>query len=404
MVPSNSAKNLSVKSNSSTAFAPVSTILQQGVEEAVFPGAVALFSYNGRILHKEAVGHRTFSNQNDDLVQISEDTIFDVGALTNVIATTTILMKLVESDTFQLEDKVSRYIHGFGVFGKSPITIGQVLSHTSGLPAWQPFYEELMKQNAGLRMGIMTSRGAREMVHNSINRCQLKHQPGSRQVYSDIGFILLGHLIEVLTGMSLEKAVYQLVCKPLGLRSTSYIDLTLLRRKAIAPVTDIIAPTEQCHWRKKTLCGEVQDDNAWAMGGIAGHSGIFSGINDLHVFTSEMLRAYRGESDFLQAQTVKKFWKMSEPASGNMVFGWDVPGKENGLIDCGFTRRAIGHNSSTGCSLWLEPRDGMALTLLSNASYPSRGNKKIRALRSQLFSKAIEVMRAECGIPAEKAQ
>lgn len=380
-------------------FREVVATFHQGVAEGAYPGAVLLLARNNSIAFQEATGCRTIENQNDvEPVPMNLNTIFDVGALTNIVVTTTILMKLVEEGKVKLEDRVSRYIHGFGVFGKSPITVGQVLSHSAGLPAWLPFYEELLKQNAGLRMGIMTSKGAREMVHNSINRCQLKSAPGTRPMYSDIGFILLGHLIEVLTGMSLEKAVYQMVSSPLGLQSTSYIDLALLRRKAIVPVAEMIAPTEECHWRKKLLCGEVQDDNAWAMGGIAGHNGIFSCISDLHKFAAEMIRAYRGESSYLKASTVKTFWKMSEPASGRMVYGWDVPGKDNGLIECNFSRRAIGHNSSTGCSLWIEPSEGLILILLSNASHPSRGNKKIRTLRPQLFDLAMRALRKEYGL------
>ena len=376
---------------SENAFSEVTECLETAVREGVFPGCVLLVGSRGVELYKHAFGVKALPrNEQEEALTMQADTVFDIASVTNVMVTTTLIMQLMELGRLRLDDRVSRYIHGFGVFGKSAITIRQVLSHTSGLSHWHPYFEELLKVNSAVRRGIMTSRGAKEFVYNSINRCQLKWEPGARQMYSDLGFMLLGHLIEVSTGLKLDKAAQRYLFQPLGLRATSYIDLTLIRRRGIHPVRDLIAPTEDCPWRRRMLCGEVHDDNAWAMGGIAGHSGIFTTVNDLHVFAAEMLRAYLGRSAFLKQETVRHFWNAgrSAPIEG-WRYGWDSPSKENGLAESRLSKNAVGINGFTGCSLWLEPEMGLEIILLSNRIHPSRSNKKIRLFRPQLIDAVI---------------
>jgi CubicO group peptidase (beta-lactamase class C family) len=302
-------------------------------------------------------------------------------------------MKLLEEKKMRLEDRISRYIQGFGVLGKAPITVGQLLSHSSGLPHWHPYFEELLRHNTGSRLGILTSKGARDYVYNSINRSALKSEPGTRQTYSDVGFILLGELIETLTGLPLDKAAIRYVFQPLGLRSTSFIDLALVKRRGIQPVQDVIAPTEDCPWRKRVLCGEVHDDNAWAMGGIAGHAGLFTSARDLHRFASTIVSSSRGECDFLKEETVNQFWQRPEHFSeGSWKFGWDTPSRDNGLGESALSAGAVGHCGFTGCSLWIEPERDLHVILLSNRIHPSRSNKKIFAFRAELHNAVLHAV------------
>ncbi len=375
-------------------FTEVAALAEKAVQDGVFPGCVLLVGVEGREVYKQAFGNRAVKLDKDEEPRpMDAGSVFDIASLTNVLATTTLIMQLVELGRVALDDKISRYLQGFGVLGKSGITVQHVLSHSSGLAAWHPYFEELLKVNSTLRRGIMTSRGAKEFVYNSINRSQLKYEPGTRQVYSDLGFILLGNLIEILTGMKLDKAAQRFVFQPLSLKNTSYIDLTLIRRRGIHPVRDFIAPTEDCPWRKRVLCGEVHDDNAWAMGGIAGHSGIFTNAADLHLFASEMLRAYAGRSVFLKGETVRRFWGESR-GSGNEGWrlGWDSPSKENGLSESKLSPNAVGINGFTGCSLWMEPEKGIHIILLSNRIHPSRSNKKIRTLRPILMDAVLKAL------------
>lgn len=379
-------------------FAEVRATLEKGVEDGVFPGAVLLVGVKGTPVFSHAAGKRSVraAREGDAPRAMTEDTVFDIAGLTTVVGTTSLVMRLIESGHVRLTDKVANLIQGFGVHHKSAITVEHLLSHCSGLAHWHPFFEELIKENAGARMGIMTSRGARDYVINAINRSSLKYEIGSKQLYSDIGFILLGHLAEVLTGLTLDRAVSRYVFGPLGMKSTSYIDLAMIRRRGIHPVTDIIAPTEECPWRQRIMWGEVHDDNAWAMGGVAGHSGLFSVASDLHRFGAFMLRAARGQSELLTPDTVQAFWRGNasiEQASWR--YGWDSPSRENGMNECGLSSEAVGFNSFTGCSLWLDPRGDVDIVLLTNRIHPSRSNKRITAWRPQLHRVVLDALQKQ---------
>jgi CubicO group peptidase (beta-lactamase class C family) len=160
----------------------------------------------------------------------------------------------------------------------------------------------------------------------------------------------------------------------------------MMKRRGLQPVTDVIAPTEECSWRKRVLCGEVHDDNAWAMGGVAGHAGLFSSAPDLHQFAQEMLRSYYGHSGFVDPALVRLFWDY-EPKieGGSYLLGWQRADRNAELEDCGFSPKAVGHNSFTGCSMWIDPEKASTLVLATNRIHPSRSNKKIRDFRRELF-------------------
>ena len=365
-------------------FTAVTQLMEQAVQDSVFPGAVLLVGRGGDVLLHESFGVRT-QNVSPGTAQMNVDTVFDIASLTAVMVTTTLVMKLVESGKVQLDDRLTRYVQGFGVYAKSGVSIRHLLNHTGGLPAWQPFYEDLLKAHSGSRMGIITSRGARDYIINNIVRSTLKYPAGSKQVYSDVGLILLGFIVEMLSGLSLDKALIRYIVQPLGLRSTSFIDLAMIKRRGIHPVTDLIAPTEDCPWRKRVLCGEVHDDNAWAMGGIAGHSGLFSSAQDIHVYASEVLRAYHGDSTYLDRETLLTFWRKPTVDSDlGWLHGWDSPSRENNMLEAGFSPHAVGINGFTGCSLWIEPEANLDIVLLSNRVHPSRNNRKILNFRPEL--------------------
>lgn len=392
--PDISQPDISRAPDGESRFAEVSALLESGIESGVAPGMVLLVGRDGEVLFHKSAGTRYSKPEREASSNtISTDTVFDIAALTNVVVTTTLIMKLVEGGKLKLEDRASRYLQGFGVMGKSPITVGHLLSHTSGLVAWAPYYEDLVKANAGSRLGILTSRGAKESILNQILRSQLKSDPGTKQVYSDVGFILLGHLIEVLTGLSLDKAANKYVIQPLGMKSTSYIDLSMIKRRGIHPVTDLIAPTEECPWRKRVLCGEVHDDNAWVMGGIAGHSGLFSTAHDLHLFAREIILALRGSSSFLKKETLLSFWRKPDISGGEgWRFGWDSPGRDNGMDESGLSDEAAGISGFTGCSLWIEPKYGLDIALMTNRIHPGRSNKKILSFRPQIHAAVLKAV------------
>jgi CubicO group peptidase (beta-lactamase class C family) len=379
-------------SSSSPKFADVSRILTTATADGAFGGAVLVVGKKGKVLYSECVGVRSSTlDKEHPPLPTSLQCVFDIGALTGSIATTTLLMKLVEIGKLRLEDRIAQYIQGFGVFGKSLVTVGEVLCHISGLPHWHPYYEELIKENAGARMGILTSRGARDYIVNAINRSQLKNPPGTKQGYSDLGFLLLGNLVEVLTALPLDRALSKFITTPLGLSSTSFIDLQMVKRRGLSANTDVVVPTEECPWRKRLLWGEVHDDNAWAMGGVAGHSGVFSSAPDLHILATTLIESYHGRSPFLNASVVKRFWRGPEDLENSVWrYGWEAPSKENGLAEVGFSPAAVGQHGFTGCSLWIDPQKELDIVLLTNRVHPTRTNKRLQAIRPELFGAILQ--------------
>ncbi len=375
-------------------FVKVTELLEKGCQDGAFPGAVLLVSQHGQVLYNYSVGRKWLKSPEGISNEMTRDTVFDLSNLTSVVVTTTLMMRFLEEGRFSLSDKVSRYVQAFGVNGKSAITIEHLLSHASALPAWHPYFEELARANSADRIGILTSRGAREYILHSINRSVIKGEPGQRQALSDLNMFLLGFLIENLSGMSLDKIATKYIFQPLGMRNSSYIDLGMMKRRGILPLLDKIAPTEECQWRRRVMCGEVQDENTWAIGGISGQAGLFSNAWDLHLFASEMIRAYRGESTFLRRETVMRFF--TGPSSfdndGEIHLGWESPNRENGMSNCGLSSHAVGQCGFTGCSLWMEPAQGVSITLMSNRVHPSRSSKQIRSFRPQLHSAILEAL------------
>ena len=147
-----------------------------------------------------------------------------------------------------------------------------------------------------------------------------------RTLYSDLGFMLIGAAIEEVSGMSLDRFCHERIFRPMGLRSTAFVDLATLRAKRLEPVTEMIAPTEHCHWRKKILCGEVHDDNAYAMGGVAGHAGLFSNAKDLDAILCRLKDCYRNVGQIIPQRVLREFWKREGSIKDSTwCLGWDSP-------------------------------------------------------------------------------
>ena len=366
----------------------IDQMLSEALVQEVFPGCVLLVGRNGQPLYYKSCGYRSKPAEDSDLTSaapMTAEMVFDIAAVTEVFITTTILMQLVSSGVVSLNDRIYRYIQAFAVSGKETVTIGHVLSQASGLAQYQSFYEELDHENNSRRLGIMGSRSAREYVYNSINRSSIKFAPGSRQLYSDLGYMLLGQLIEMLTGLSLERAAQKYIFQPLQLQSSGFVNMEVVKRKGLSPNTAIIAPTEDCAWRKREICGEVHDENAWAMGGVAGHSGMFSTAADLHRFASELIFCWQGKSEFLDRQVLQTFWSgQGISAEGSWVYGWEHPSRDNRMLESGLSPAAVGQNGLTGCSLWIDPEKGLDIVLMTNRINLGRNNKKIMAFRAEL--------------------
>lgn len=357
----------------------------------VFPGAVLLVARGGEVLYFKSFGYRSIVPEENGL---DPDTVFDVASLTKPIITTTLIMQLIDRGQLTLDRRVSRILQTFSVHGKERITVRHLLNHSSGYPGYAPYYKQIARASEGERAGIMTSRGAVEMVYNEIVRARTENPPGKVAKYSDIGFILLGHLIEVLHGgQPLDKIALKNIIAPLQLPSTGYVDLSKMKRRGLEPVTDMIAPTAECPWRERILCGEVHDDNAWAMGGVAGHAGLFSTARDVHAFATEMIECYHGRGGLVSQDTVRKFWTLDNSIEGSSwALGWDTPSPENSSSGRYFSRNSVGHLGFTGCSLWIDPDRELDVVLLSNRVHPTPENNLIREFRPLVHDLVMETL------------
>ncbi|MGH7858003.1 MAG: serine hydrolase domain-containing protein, partial [Candidatus Binatia bacterium] len=360
-------------------FTQVERAFDEAVSSGVFPGAVLLVNKEGQVVYHRAFGHRSLE---PTVTPMHEDTIFDVSSLTKPLATTMAFLFLVKERKFRLDDRVTRLFHNFGVHGKTHITFRHLLAHTSGLPAWRAYYKEILKVERGGRVNFLSSQGAKDYVYDLIHREKPDHDPGKVAVYSDLNFMLLGDAIESITGVSLDRFCQDRIFKPLGLRSTSFVDLSLLRTRRLVPVIEMIAPTERCPWRKRILCGEVHDDNAYAMGGVAGHSGLFSSARDLNVLVSALRDCYHGRSEFLPDNLVREaFTRDQSVAQSTRTLGWDTPAYQGSQAGTRFSNNTVGHLGFTGTSVWLDLERAVHVILLSNRIHPNRDNDRIKAFR-----------------------
>ena len=373
-------------------FEEVEREMEIAVGRRVFPGAVLLVREGTRVFYLRAFGNRSIEPA---VTPMGEDTIFDVSSLTKPFATTIAMMLLVREGKVRLDDRVTRFFHNFGVLGKTHITFRHLLSHCSGLAGWRPFYKDILQiERHGGRINFLGSHGAKEHVYQAIHKERLEAPPGTRMLYSDLGFILLGAVVEEVSGLTLDRFCHERIFRPLGLRATAFIDLSLLRTRRLEPVTEMIAPTEHCPWRKKILCGEVHDDNAYAMGGVAGHAGLFTSVKDLDTILCCLKACCRNANAFIPSRIVQEFWTRDQTVSDSTwCLGWDTPSPTNSSSGEYFSRHSVGHLGFTGTSVWLDLEHDRHVLLLSNRVHPSRDNEQIRAFRPHIHDVIVKALR-----------
>jgi len=371
-------------------FSQVETALYQAVEQGVFPGAVVLAAKNEEVIFERAFGFRSLVPEKTTL---QPTTVFDLASLTKPLATTLAVMLLAREGKIRIDDRVTRFLPTFGVFGKNLTTVRQLLTHSSGLPAWKPYYQEVIKEENAGKVHFVASRGAKSYVMQLIHREKPLQPPGKHCLYSDLGFIVLGELVETVTGLTLDRFCLERIYKPLGLRSTGFVDLTQIRTRRVEAVTESIAPTEQCPWRKKILCGEVHDDNAYAMGGVAGHAGLFASAQDVHALLACLSRCRGGRDNFMPHSIVEECFTRDESLENStFALGWDTPAPGRSASGGLFSPRTVGHLGFTGTSIWWDLEKNCYIILLTNRVHPSRKNESIREFRPHIHDLLMKAM------------
>jgi CubicO group peptidase (beta-lactamase class C family) len=366
--------------------------IEQGIGNGAFPGAVLLVGRGDEIVFHEAFGQRSLEPSR---TAMGRDIVFDLSSLTKALVTTTAIMLLVREGKVRLEDRVTRFLQNFGVHGKTHVEIHHLLAHSSGLPAWRPFYKDVAKAERKGTTRFSGLRGIRMMVFEAIHRERPEYVAGTKAVYSDLGFLLLGELIELVTHQTLDRFCQERIFKPLGLKATAFIDLDRLRAQKLTPVVDVIAPTERCPWRGKILCGEVHDDNAYAIGGIAGHAGVFANATDVHTIVARLQACADDRDDFVPGAIVREFWRRDgSVADSTWALGWDTPSASGSMAGSRASRSTVGHLGFTGTSVWIDRERGVHVVFLTNRVHPRRDNERIKAVRPQVHDAVWEALDA----------
>jgi len=360
------------------------------VQREVIPGATIAVRSGGQIAFEGAFGHRTLQPERSPM---RLETVFDLSSLTKPLATTIAIMILVRDAKLRLDERVTRFFHNFGVHGKGHVTFRQLLAHCSGLAAWRPYYQQIAEIERSGKVNFMASRGAKEFVYDEIHRERPEYPTGSKTLYSDLNFILLGELVEQVSGVALNRLCRDKIFRPLQLRATDFIDISQNRTRRLEPVREMFAPTSFCPLRKRWLIGEVDDENAYAMGGVAGHAGLFAPVREVDRLAHELVRCYGGKSDFLPQQVVREFWSRDKSvASSTWALGWDTPSTEYSSSGHHFSPIAVGHLGFTGTSIWIEPEREIVISLLTNRVHPRRDNQAIRDLRPRIHDLVMEAL------------
>ncbi|MBF0376442.1 MAG: serine hydrolase [Desulfamplus sp.] len=420
----------------------ISQLMQDGVNDGVFPSGVLLISHKDKIIFHEAFG--VVNIESGEIAK--KDSIFDLASLTKPLATALCVMKLVEQGIlyldqrlYQIQNIVQKLSNNLNNIesretticdaqfiipnDKADITLDQLLRHTSGLPAHRPFYQELILHPEPERKKLL-----RELILKE----PLVQKPGKEQIYSDLGYMLLAWIVERVSGFPLDIFVYKCIYEPIGINDLFFIPIhqntcsyksysknTNCKnnnssnkdiKKQIADLKQrkLFVPTEICPWRKKLLQAEVHDDNAWAVGGVEGHAGLFGTALGVWSILIELMNILHGDKSLLVRKDILKNFlakksrveityshHMFESITSkrfDMVAGFDTPSIKGSSSGRYFAPESIGHLGFTGTSFWLDPIKSIIVILLSNRVHPARTNQKIKEFRPKLHDLIVETL------------
>jgi CubicO group peptidase (beta-lactamase class C family) len=370
-------------------FGALRRLCQTAIVDGAVPGLVVLVASGGRTVFHEAFGHRQIVPRR---LRADTATVYDVASLTKAVATSVVAMQLVSAGRLALGDPVVRRLPEFRGPDKEKVTVRHLLCHASGLPAWRPFYEKAD--------GAASPRWSVELL---ASHEPLEYAPGARSLYSDVGFINLGWLLERTAGVRLDVLADRGIFQPLALESTTFVNLADTEARARLLANRHVAATERCPVRKRVMLGEVHDLNAFAMGGIAGHAGLFSTAGDLGSIAAALVACWKGGSragapegrgELVARDVVREFWTAAGIPGSTWRLGWDGPAAAGSAAGARLSRDAVGHLGFTGCSLWIDPERETWIVMLTNRVHPVvREEPRIRALRPAVNDAALEAVR-----------
>jgi CubicO group peptidase (beta-lactamase class C family) len=351
-------------------FAQAFALLRNAIEEHAFPGCALAVTHAGNLVAWKALGHFTYET---DSPLVLPETVFDLASVSKVVATTAMAMILYERGRLALDAKVVDFLPRFASQDdprRQQITLRMLLAHSSGLPSWYKLFEQAR---------------TREELVALAERTPLSAAPLQHEEYSDIGFILLGEILAQLAGEPIDTFCTREVFAPLAMEAACYNPAPNMRA--------LIPPTmEDRDFRRRVIQGEVNDENASVMGGVAGHAGVFANALDVARFADAMLS---GAAPICSPATLATFVRREPlPVGTSRALGWDTPSQpsQSGRY---FSPKSFGHLGHTGTSLWCDPERQLSVTLLTNRTWPDRSTQQIKCVRPRVQDAVVEALTGE---------
>jgi len=355
------------------AFARAAEILLQGVLDRAFPAASVEVGRMEGPVWRRSFGALTYE---PGAPEATHDTVFDLASLTKVIATATLAMRAVDGGVLTLEDPVRAWLPEWRGTDRQAVTIRDLLAHASGLPAYLPFFRD---------------HTGRVEFEPAICQTALEYSPRTQAVYSDLGFMLLGFILEPAGSGSRATGPFDpaMTLASQFRKIASFVTPEPLTFNPSRLWRDRTAPTELDQWRGRLLIGEVHDENTWALGGAAGHAGLFGTASAVGAFARSVLRTIAGEPLLAQSETFREFIRRSAVPGSSRALGWDTMLPTS---SCGtrMSQTAIGHTGFTGTSLWIDWEQDLYVVLLTNRVYPTRENTRLKTIRPAFHDAVME--------------
>lgn len=344
-------------------------LLEEEIAQSRLPGAVAVIARFGKVAAHRALGWAAVEPERRPM---SPNTLFDLASLTKVMATLPAVLRLVEQGAFRLDDPLSLFFPDFRDEGREEIRIRHLLTHTAGFPPGSPVLRE--------------PAGSREERIGRIASIPLEERPGSRVVYTDLGFILLGELVAKVSGQPLDRFVREQIHQPLGLTHAGYLPSGEAARNAAA--------TEYRDYLGRHQCGEVHDENATALGGIAGHAGLFATAPEVAAYGQLWLDGGAGVLAPATVAAATRDQTIGVPGQDHRGLGWIVVQPDSAYMSCGdlFAPGSFGHTGFTGTSLWVDPSRQLVVALLTNRVHFGRTDHILR-LRPRFHNAVAAALR-----------
>lgn len=380
--------------------AAITNQMEEGLSTSVFSAAVLLVSHQNKIVFHEGFGQRRIKPK-DKQTSVDLQTIFDLASLTKPLVTTAAIAQLLQQNRLCLHDPLQKFLPDFFGKKKSQVTIFHLLNHSSGLPAWQPYYLKIQAQEKKTP-GFLGTLSAKQAIFKMAHAEELKAHPGEISRYSDIGFILLGEVVEKICEMPLNTYFSKYIVSALKQSEIFFPQRPENPQDIINTDTLHFAATEDSKWRKGVISGIVHDDNAYAMGGIAGHAGLFATAHGVYQLVQTWLDSIKGKG-FLSPEIAEKFVSRQKdimsPTGASWALGWDSPSVSSGrgslkVSSSGyhFSPSSFGHLGFTGTSIWVDRTHELVVIFLSNRVHPSRENERIRSFRPKLHDLIFETL------------